>query len=81
MPFGGGWEISFCVGVASTNIIKTFPKELADLGQGRFGPAMMKRMQEVEVREVRSSAGAQLGAVENENGVWEHWLLCWLLFA
>ena len=36
VPSGGGWEIAFCPGVGSTNIIKTFPKELADLGQGRL---------------------------------------------
>ena len=35
VPSGGGWEVAFCPGGASTNILATFGKELSDLAQGR----------------------------------------------
>ncbi len=59
VPSGGDWEISFCPSVPSTNIIKTFGKELADLGQGRYGQELMMQMQQVtlETVEVRGLAG------------------------
>lgn len=66
VPSGGGWEVAFCPGVGSTNIIKTFPKELADLGQGRFGPETMQKMQNWQTVEVKSAAGPQVLTVEKE---------------
>lgn len=58
--------MAFCPGVGSTNIIKTFPKELADLGQGRFGPETMQKMQNWQTVEVKSAAGPQALTVEKE---------------
>lgn len=68
VPSGGGWELAFCPGVASTKIISTFPQELADLGQGRFPTTApsMQQLQTWDTVEVKSAAGAQLAAVENE---------------
>lgn len=66
VPSGGGWEISFCPGVASTNIIRTFTRELAELGQGRWGSRMIPQLQTWDTVEVKSAAGKQLAAVEKE---------------
>lgn len=71
VPTGGGWEVTFCPGGASTNILRTFSKELFDLASGNVGSEdlmeMARHWQTVKVSDGSTTADrervASLGAL------------------
>lgn len=61
IPSGGGWEVTFCPTGASTNILKTFGKELSELAQtGKVSAQVLADAQNITLVQQQGSA-AHLG--------------------
>ncbi len=62
VPSGGGWEVTFCPLGRSTNILKTFGKELSELAStGKVSASMLADSQNVTLVEMGSGAGHAYG--------------------
>jgi hypothetical protein len=58
IPTGGGWEITFCPAGRSTNILKTFGKQLSDLAStGRVSSQSLMDTQNITI--IQSGSGAK----------------------
>lgn len=69
IPTGGGWEVTFCPTGRSTNILKTFKKELAALGSTGMTSAIKEIAMNLTVIEDGGKSNGASGKGERLEGV------------
>lgn len=76
IPSGGGWEVTFCPGGASSNILATFGEELGKVAGGEVSEEVWRTAREGKKEGVEGVAAA-VGGKGGREGSWGHW---WWLF-
>jgi hypothetical protein len=82
IPSGGGWEVTFCPGGASSDILATFGDELAMVARGKVGEEVWRVAREGKeegVEGVAAGVGGK-GGREGSLGALAVVVLVWVLF-
>lgn len=82
IPSGGGWEVTFCPGGASSDILATFGKELAVVAGGEVGEEVWRTAREGKEEGVEGVAAAVggKGGREGSLGALVVVVCVWVLF-